>query len=81
MNMSPDTAQARVLTKDFATVPISKGIEHDKNRTAAKIGMHLSYSLHIYTDRLLFWAASLISTGETKLAAAQGIVDSTVGSK
>lgn len=41
--MSPDTAQARVLTKDFATVPISKGIEHDKNRTAAKIGTHLSY--------------------------------------
>jgi hypothetical protein len=36
--MSPDAPQARVLTKDFAVVPIAQNIANDKNSIATKLG-------------------------------------------
>jgi hypothetical protein len=76
--MTPDTSQARLLTKDFAAVPIAKNIKNDKSSTATKLGWCLAHEAPHYHDSLsqkLPFSASLITVGQAKLTAAQSIVD------
>lgn len=84
--MYPGATQTRIqsLTKDFATVSITDGIEEDKRRATAREKLSTVFNSHhtlLMSDWSIFWVDSLVLNAQTNLTAAQKIVDNTVGSK